>query len=79
MLLYESIMAQENRPKSADYALSIGVKKQWSKLPKEKIDSVFKMTRENRSVDYIVKKLGIAHSTVYTYRRQELLRMGKVR
>ena len=77
MLLYESIMAQENRPKSADYALCIGIKRQCSKLPKEKIESVFKMTRENRSVDYIAKELGIAHSTVYTYRRQELLRMGR--
>ncbi len=77
-IFYKSIMAQENRPKAADNTICIGTKRQSSKLTKEKIETVFKMTREKRSVDDIVKTLGIAYSTVYTYRRKEQKRMAEV-
>ncbi len=37
--------------------------------------SIFKLTRLGKSANYIADEIGVAISTAYRYRREELLRM----
>jgi len=49
--------------------------KKYTGLTDDTKQSIFKLTRLGKGADYIADEVGVAISTAYRYRREELLRM----
>ena len=69
-MLIKAIRAQDK------YTASQKTEK-YTGLTDDKKESIFKLTRLGKGADYIADEVGVAISTAYRYRREELLRMRR--
>ena len=67
-MLIKAIRAQDK------YTASQKTEK-YTGLTDDKKESIFKLTRLGKGADYIADEVGVAISTAYRYRREELLKM----